>query len=296
MSSLEHPSPKQELLANFEQRSRDNFIFRLLWFCSQFYGSKQAIHSLPDYGTIQDYGKAITEGFNLEVRSDLPEWLQSENGQGVLIYGPHTYALEPFVLAQLLGQRELYFVAISHSLFMLPTEFSHMVLPVTPSHLAKDAKKKPGFAGIHQKLSRSMFAKHDLRTAAEMKQANLAVPQKAAELLKAGKVVIIFPAASEDIYTSSWNNGIGHIIANLDSESNNVLLQPFDITQITLRKAMRSMRKKYILGRQEKPTTIEVMWKPPLTITDVLASTHIIHPKPSEIAQLLAQNYQTLSH
>ena len=291
MSSQERLSPKKELLANFEQRSRDNFIFRLFWMYSQLYGSKRALESLPETGSLREYCQAILDGFNLEISSVVPEWLQSENGQGVLIYGPHTYALEPFVLARLLGQREVYFVAISHSLFMLPTEFANLVLPVTPSHLAKDAKRKPGLAGIHQRLSRSMFAKNDLRTAVEMKQDNLAVPQKAAELLNAGKIVVIFPAASDNIYTSNWNNGIGQIIANLDAETSNVLLQPFDITQITLKQAMHNMRDRFVKQQKKPPTTIDVTWGTAVPLA-AINPTILQNSTPPKIAQLFSRLYQ----
>lgn len=296
MSSQERLSPKQELIANFEQRSRDNFIFRLFWMYSQLYGSKRALESLPETGSLSEYCQAILNGFNLEISSELPEWLQSENGQGVLIYGPHTYHLEPFILANLLSHREIYFVALSHSLFMLPDEFQAMSLPVTPSHLAKDARKMPGLAGIRQRISRSMFAKDDMRSVAEMKRANLDVLQKAAELLKAGKVVIIFPAASDDIYNSGWNNGLGNIIHYLDPEIDNVLLQPFDITQITFGKAIRNMRSTYVLHRPGEPTKIDVTWKPPMTLAELFATTsQIAKPEPNEVVQLLAKHYRAQS-
>ena len=293
MQSPEHLTPKQELIANFEQRAKDSFSFRLLWQYYKLSGGKHALESLPESGALHDYSKATLAMFNLQVESDLPEWLQSETGQGILIYGPHTFRLEPFILSHLLSRREIYFVAISRSLFMLPEKFQDMVLPVTPSYLAKDARKRSGVAGINQRIRQSMFTNDDMRTVAEMKQANLAVSQKAAELLRAGKVVVIFPSSARDMYSSRWNNGIGQIVSYLDPEIDNVLLQPYDMTQISIRTAMRNMRRKYVLHQNEEPTQIDVTWKPPLTVAEVYTDTQINNPEPSEIAELLAQNYKS---
>ena len=286
---------RDELLARFEQRASESYLFKLIWLYSKTYGSTKAIADLPKQASILEYCQAILSSFNLEIQSEVPEWLLYETGQGVLVYGPHTSRLETLILPLLLGNRELYFVGIRHSLFMLPQRLGHLVLPVSPSYLAKDAPlQRHPKKMIKQVVSRKLFAYDDDRTAAEMKRDNIKIPLQVAQLLAEGKVVVIFPTASDPIDTTTWNNGIGQILIHLQQHNlqpNSVLLQSYEMTDIRFVRAVSNMKEKYVLGKQKPPTKVAVNWNTPLDYTDFASKHQVSTLSAKEIAQLMAKEY-----
>lgn len=284
-------SAKHELIGNVQERSEKNRAFSVLWHISKWFGSAQALDSLPEQGTPSEFCQAIVAGLNLEVSTQLPEWARSETGQGVLVYGPHSFHLEPFILLSVLSQRDVYFVAQSSAQLFTPQVYQDKLLVVSPSHLAYDARKKRGIEGIMQRAKRALFASEDMRSSQEIKTTNLQTLHRASELLAEGKVVIIFPTASANIYKNDWHAGIGQIIVPLVDNNANVLLQPFDITNLSFIQLLFAMRRKFVTHKPQGAIPVEIGWDGAQHLSDV--HNQFVDSGPKKIAQQLHDLYTT---
>lgn len=284
-------SAKHELISNVQERSEKNKAFSVWWHISKWFGSVQALDSLPEQGTPSEFCQAIVAGLNLEVSTQLPEWAQGETGQGVLVYGPHSFHLEPYILLSVLSQRDVYFVAQSSAQLFTPQAYQDRLLVVSPSHLAYDARKKRGFGGIMQRAKRALFASEDMRSSQEIKETNFQTLHRASQLLADGKVVIIFPTASANIYKNDWHAGIGKIVAPLVESNANVLLQPFDITNLSFIQLLFELRKKFVKHKLSKPIPVEIVWDGAQYLSDV--HNQFVDSDPKKIAQQLHDLYTT---
>ena len=92
--------------------------------------------------SIAEFCQAMIAGFNIEPVSKLPEWSSNTAGPGVLIYGPHRFHLEPYILISLLQGRQIYFVAMNSAQQLLPYDFRDRVLPVTSDFPRKGCSEK----------------------------------------------------------------------------------------------------------------------------------------------------------
>ncbi|MBP7774798.1 hypothetical protein KA078_03335 [Candidatus Woesebacteria bacterium] len=282
-------SAKHELISNVHERSERNKAFWLLWRFSKWFGTVQALESLPEQGTPSEFCQAIVTGLNLEVSTQLPEWAQSETGHGVLIYGPHSFHLEPYILLSVLSQRDVYFVAQQSARLFTPQAYQDKLLLVSPSHLAHDARKIRGIGGIMQRAKRALFASEDMRSTQEIKETNLQTLHRASELLKDGKVVIIFPTASANIYKNNWHAGIGQIIAPLVANNANVLLQPFDITNLSFIQLLFELRKKFVKHKLGSLIPVEIGWEGAQNLADM--QNQLNDSDPNKIVRKLRDQY-----
>ncbi|MCA9373135.1 hypothetical protein KC921_03510 [Candidatus Woesebacteria bacterium] len=265
-------SAKQELVTNALEQVDKSLPFRFLWTVAHLVGVEAAIESLPDDGSIAEFCQAMIAGFNIEPVSKLPEWSSNTAGPGVLVYGPHRFHLEPYILISLLQGRQIYFVAMNSARQLLPYDFRDRVLPVTPTFLGKDARKKPGLSGIVQSVKQSLFNNEDL-TVHQIKQSNQQTVNRAAELLIGGNIVAIFPTASNPITTTDWYAGLGSIVDTLESNGNvDVLLQPFSIKEFRFMTFLQQMSIKFALEQFRDPIPVHVDWFPTMSIDQAVGA------------------------
>lgn len=268
-----------ELVSNLQEQSKHNKVFSFFWQLSKWFGTEQALSSLPEEGTITQFCASVVNALNITVDTELPEWSQGETGQGVLLYGPHAFYVEPHILLSVLTQREVYFLAQPSAKLYTPRQFQDKMLLVSPTHLAYDAHKKRGIAGMMQKAKRTLFASDDMRSSAEIKEANKQTIQRASSLLSEGKVVAIFPTASANIHTTSWHTGIGQITAPLLENGTEVLLQPYSITDLRVARLLFEMRKKFVTEKSGTPVRVEIGWEGATTTTSVRESLTDLDPR-----------------
>lgn len=254
-------------------------MFSFFWQLSKWFGTEQALSSLPEEGSISQFCASVVQALNITVDTELPEWSQGETGQGVLLYGPHAFYVEPHILLSVLTHRDVYFLAQPSAKLYTPREFQDKMLLVSPTHLAHDAHKKPGIAGIMQRAKRTLFAKDDMRSSAEIKEANKQTIQRATSLLHEGKVVAIFPTASANIHTTAWHTGIGQIAAPLLENSTEVILQPYSITDLRVARLLFEMRKKFVTHTSSVPVPVQIGWEGATTTASVRESLTDLDPR-----------------
>ena len=250
-------SLKAESISNVHLRSEENRTFRLVWKVAKgLFGADKALQSLPETGNVRELCQAIATGFNIELTANqTPEWSKQQSTQAVLIYGPHSFNVEPYLLFSLIEREDVYAVAIESARQLLPASVKDRILSVTPTFMAKDAPRRSGAAGVMQRVRRSLFTNNTERTVSEIREANQQALQRAAQLLKEGHVVVIFPCASGDIKTDRWYAGIGTILQSVlaDEAAQDAMLQPFILTQIPFRRLLREMRGRFVKKQANRP-------------------------------------------
>lgn len=253
---------KSELITNFQQRSKENRTFGVFWKLAKiFVGADRAIESLTDSDDLRELCQAITDGFNIElVCEQTPDWNKKGSKQAVLIFGPHTFHIEPYLLLSLMERKDVYFVAINSAKQLLPDTMKDRILTVTPTFMAKDAPRKPGIDGMLQSLRRALFTNNTNQTVAQIREANQQSLKRAAELLADGHVVMIFPAASGNMVNDRWYGGIGVILEQLEKQKKleEVVMQPFAITKVSFKKLLREVRKRFVKQKMNEPK-VELM-------------------------------------
>ncbi|MCA9397912.1 hypothetical protein KC573_03705, partial [candidate division WWE3 bacterium] len=241
-------SLKGELISNVHSRSEENRAFRLVWIVAkEIFGADKALESLPESGSMRELCQAITARFNIElVTNQTPEWAKRESTQAVLIYGPHTFHVEPYIILSLIERDDVYFVAMESAKQLVPESMKDHVFSVIPTFLAKDAPRRSGVAGVMQWIRRALFTNNTEKTVREIRASNQQALQRVALLLQEGHVVMIFPCASGDIKTDRWYTGIGTILQSVSNTAEHVMLQPFNLTQISFRRLLREMRSRFV--------------------------------------------------
>lgn len=282
---------KSELISNIEITAEGNRTFKFLWLLAKYFaGFDRANESLPDTENLQEACLAILDGFNIDLISDqVPDWSKKESNEAVLVFGPHSAKIDPFLILSMVEREDVYFVAMNIAQGLLPATIQDRILPVTPTFMAKDAPRKSGLAGIIQLFRRALFTNNTSATVEEIKQSNQLSLQRAAELLNAGHVVVIYPCQTKHIETDHWYTGIGVILSELGNQNclDQVMMQPFALTKISFFKLLLELRKRFVKQKMNEPKIKLLLdWMTTYPASD-LPSAH----NPKQMVEQVRQSY-----
>lgn len=282
---------KSELISNIEITAEGNRTFKFLWLLAKYFaGFDRANESLPDTENLQEACLAILDGFNIDLISDqVPDWSKKESKQAVLVFGPHSAKIDPFLILSMVEREDVYFVAMNIAQELLPVTIQDRILPVTPTFMAEDAPRKPGLTGIAQLARRKLFTNDTSATVEEIKQSNQLSLQRAAELLNAGHVVVIYPCQTKHIETDRWYTGIGVILSELNNQNclDKVMMQPFALTKISFFKLLLELRKRFVKQKMNEPKIkLTLDW-----MTTYPASVLTASDNPKQIVEQVKNRY-----
>ncbi len=151
-----------------------------------------------------------------------------------LIFGNHPTGLDPFIIAACLNREDVYIVADIYQKNK-GKNIGKQIIPITYSRTKKNLYNR-GFLntiGFYVMRQLTGYAKPE-----DVRVQNKHTIEKAAQLLKEGHVVIIFPDGGSN-NPELWYNGIGEIITHSSFERRNIQLYAAQITGITTAKILR---------------------------------------------------------
>ncbi len=290
---------KEDLVNQIEARANNSRSFKLIYRLGKvFFGAQKAVDSLPSEASLSEYCQKLIDGLGIKIETKLPQWADQQ-GQAVLVIAPHEFHAEPQILLALLKKRtdDVHFVAYPSAEFMLPPEHRDRIIPIAPTFFASDAPKPPLIKPkkrVEQRVKRILFGSTQASmTMEEINQMNERSLHIAAKLLTQGKIVVIFPTANHDIFQAKWGRGIGEIVFQLKSNypgSQDVLLQPLNVSQHRLTDFLRKMREKFVKGQDVTPITVRLDWGQASKIDSMSDLPAEINPR--RIADFLQQAYR----
>jgi 1-acyl-sn-glycerol-3-phosphate acyltransferase len=192
--------------------------------------------------------------------------IQSNNNLDIdgpcLIFGNHPTGLDPFIIASQLKRNDVYIVADIYQKQKGEYIGQHIV-PIVYSRTRKNLNNRGFLNSIGFYIMRQLSGYVDQET---VKKQNKQTIKQAANLLKQGHVVIIFPDGGSN-NPELWYNGIGEIIKSASLQQPRIKLFAANIQGISTASLWRHffLNRKMYLAR--KPTIVNI--SPQLTLENL---------------------------
>ncbi|MDQ3098612.1 MAG: 1-acyl-sn-glycerol-3-phosphate acyltransferase [bacterium] len=175
-----------------------------------------------------------------------------ETSGPALIFGNHPTGLDPFIIASCLNREDVYIVADIYQKNK-GKNIGKQIIPITYARTKKNLYNR-GFLntiGFYAMRQLTGYSKPD-----EVRIQNKETIERAAQLLKDGHVVIIFPDGGSN-NPELWYNGIGEIITHSSEKRKSIQLYAAQITGISTAKIIRHFlfdRRSYLKNNPLKVT------------------------------------------
>lgn len=251
--------------------------------------------SIREQAAQTDLPTALNHAFSaanidISTQGDTSQW--NKTGTPTLLLGDHRSGLERLPLMAAFGQlerRDIRFIAVPHSLAVNITKIldpkgSDYTLPVLPELLASDRSFQMDRYTKTRILHRKTLPPRD-----EIKRLNQQTFQDAAQLLKLGFAINIFPAGHVDInINEQWPKGTGEILSRVPDEvRSQTIVVPYrfedDYKAEKLAKAFLTRS----LGKRPKKRTFTLTVGPQKTVLELIGSDQ----NPRSISDKLQAHY-----
>lgn len=167
---------------------------------------------VENHGLVATVKELINNSTKLKVKGISKKTKKVLKGNGVIVVANHTFESDPvFLLSALIDRPDLYMIVEAGFLGLGKHIDKHLI----PVHIGHHQEIK-NLSGWRSRML-NIIRKQKYLSVLESREKNIESIHKAAFIVKAGGLIIIFPSAA--VKSGKWFSGIGHLMNQIGKET-----------------------------------------------------------------------------